>query len=187
MHTAGPLSVTRLSRAHCERHLRGCCARIRACILHFCFLCQRNYEINIIGLLVHKYFCKPLSRDPHLLKTTNPGDLKMFCIESWDYIFSSTGKWYSFFNIIGGNNFKAEQDTYPYNCFDLIRYESTTHRSQVIDNLILWSDMKRSKEVIWEDILYLPHKVKTQYLHFRSHTEYFLLSWIRRQSILFQN
>ncbi len=38
----------------------------------------------------------------------------------------------------------------------------------------------------------LPHKVKTQYLHFRSHAEYFLLSWkipevISRRSILFHN
>ncbi len=47
MHTAGPLSMSRLSQAHCERHLRGCGVRIRPCILHFCFLCQRNYEINI--------------------------------------------------------------------------------------------------------------------------------------------
>ncbi len=38
----------------------------------------------------------------------------------------------------------------------------------------------------------LPHKVKTQYLHFRSHAEYFLLSWkipqeISRRSMLFHN
>ncbi len=26
-------------------------------------------------------------------------------------------------------------------------------------------------------LVFLPHKVKTQYLHFRSHAEYFLLSW----------
>ncbi len=48
MHTAGPLSVTRLSRAYCERHLRGCGARIRPCLLHFCFLCKRNYGKYII-------------------------------------------------------------------------------------------------------------------------------------------
>ncbi len=40
--------------------------------------------------------------------------------------------------------------------------------------------------------LNLPHKVKTQYLHFRSHAEYSLLSWkisevISRRSILFHN
>ncbi len=39
-------------------------------------------------------------------------------------------------------------------------------------------------------MILLPHKVKTQYLHFRSHAEYFLLSWkipevISRWSILF--
>ncbi len=38
----------------------------------------------------------------------------------------------------------------------------------------------------------LPHKVKMQYLHFRSHTDYFLLSWkipevISRRSVLFHN
>ncbi len=43
-----------------------------------------------------------------------------------------------------------------------------------------------------KDNKYLPHKVKTQYLHFRSHAEYFLLSWknhevISRRSILFHN
>ena len=40
--------------------------------------------------------------------------------------------------------------------------------------------------------LFLPHKVKMQHLHFRSHPEYFLLSWkipevISRRSILFHN
>ncbi len=38
----------------------------------------------------------------------------------------------------------------------------------------------------------LPHKIKKQYLHFRSHGEYFLLSWnipevMSRRSILFHN
>ena len=41
-------------------------------------------------------------------------------------------------------------------------------------------------------VIELPHKVKMQYLHFRSHVEYFLLSWknlevISRRSILFHN
>ncbi len=41
-------------------------------------------------------------------------------------------------------------------------------------------------------IITLPYKVKTQYLHFRSHAKYFLLSWkipevISRRSILFHN
>ncbi len=39
---------------------------------------------------------------------------------------------------------------------------------------------------------FLPHKVKMQYLHFRSHAEYFLLSWkipevMSRRPILFNN
>ncbi len=39
---------------------------------------------------------------------------------------------------------------------------------------------------------FMPHKVKTQYLHFRSHAEYFILSWkipevMSRRSILFHN
>ena len=39
---------------------------------------------------------------------------------------------------------------------------------------------------------YLPHKVKTQYLHFRSYAEYFILSWkilelMSKRSILFHN
>ena len=38
--------------------------------------------------------------------------------------------------------------------------------------------------------VYLPHKVKTQYVHFKSHAEYFLLPWkmseeISRRSMLF--
>ena len=42
------------------------------------------------------------------------------------------------------------------------------------------------------EVVDLPHKVKMQYLHFRSHSEYFLLSWkipqvMSRRSILFHN
>ncbi len=41
-------------------------------------------------------------------------------------------------------------------------------------------------------IVRLPHKVKMEYVHFRSHAEYFLLPWkipveTSRQSMLFQN
>ena len=49
MHTAGPLSVSRLSRTYWERHLRGCCVRIRPCISAFLFslskeLWNRHYN-----------------------------------------------------------------------------------------------------------------------------------------------
>ena len=59
--------------------------------------------------------------------------------------------------------------------------------------LVSWA----CSEASWSWILYfnrrcLPHKVKTQYLHFTSHARYFPLSWkipevISRQSILFHN
>ncbi len=52
--------------------------------------------------------------------------------------------------------------------------------------ILNWNQRGLIKEAV------LPHKVKMQYLHFRLHTEYFLLSWkipevISRRSIFFHN
>ncbi len=44
--------------------------------------------------------------------------------------------------------------------------------------VILYSDISHfNRSTLVYMLLYLPHKVKTQYLHFRSQWEYFLLLW----------
>ena len=59
-----------------------------------------------------------------------------------------------------------------------------------MSNLLPSSSVLKWPLAVW--VLCLPHKVKTRYLHFRSHAEHFLLSWkipkvISRRPILFHN